>query len=323
MPPPAERRSPPLLPLTLGPDSEANVTDLPDLTGTRLQVDGLVGRGGMGTVVQAYDLDLQRHVAVKVLRAELAGRPGEFESFLREARITAALEHPNIVPVHSAAWDYGTNSGGFQMKLVRGESLAKHLADLGAGRLDERQLPTLLQVLLKVCDAVAFAHSQRVLHLDLKPENVMIGSHGQVYVMDWGISVRCNLDADGHLRADAAMSGVRGSPGYMAPEQRSLGYAGVDERSDVYSLGAILYEILSGRPPRRDEVIRSWPREELMTDADASSESWDVPPGLIDCADGPASRARTAHGEGGGLQARHRAVHARRRLVPRAHVPAR
>jgi eukaryotic-like serine/threonine-protein kinase len=213
----------------------------------RFEARGTVAKGGMGSILDVYDHRMQRQVAMKVLHTDLVSRQGELEIFVREAQITGQLDHPNIVPVH----DMGQASAPpwFAMKLVQGHSLAEQLRRLGPGKLPGAEIEAFIKVMIKVCDAVAFAHSRGVLHLDLKPHNIMVGSHGQVYVMDWGIAVRCQRGEDGRLHPIEAKKGLRGTLAYMAPEQARRGLAGVDERSDVYGLGAVLYEFLTGRPP--------------------------------------------------------------------------
>ena len=224
---------------------------------------GLVARGGMGSVHRALDRLLGRHVAVKLLHESISDRPDLVRRFVLEAQITGALEHPNIVPVHLL----GKGSDGlpcFSMKLVEGRTLRAEIQDEAglpwpSGRLDD-----LVQVLLKVCDAVAFAHSRGVVHCDIKPENIMVGEFGQVYLMDWGVARVINatafgrddvlpperLDEDGSPRAQ-----IYGTPAYMAPEQAIGLHDAVDERTDVYLLGAVLYEMLTGKAPHRGESI--------------------------------------------------------------------
>jgi hypothetical protein len=214
-----------------------------------LMYQRVIAVGGMGSVVHVYDARLQRHLALKVLHANLAARPAELDSFMREACVTAQLDHPNIVPVHDLYVEEEAPWAGFSMKLVQGESLEQRLRSLRDTRLDEEQLALLLDVLIKVCDAVSFAHSKQLLHLDLKPSNIMIGSHGQVYVMDWGIAAKCVRDAEGRLEPAEPPRSTRGTLAYMPPEQLDRALRGVDERADVYALGATLYEILTGMPP--------------------------------------------------------------------------
>ena len=234
------------------------VADWPDLSHTRYQVEEKIARGGMGTVYRARDEELDRDVALKVL--SLPPDSGDYaERMLKEARILAGLEHPGVVPVH----DVGRLQDGrvyYTMKLVRGQ------------RLDERvsadpSVAELLRIFARICEAVAFAHSHGVIHRDLKPANVMVGRFGEVLVMDWGVAkLRSDLDrriAVGETGLDSGVAvedltspgTVLGTPGYMAPEQARGEVEAIDERSDVYSLGAILYFMLTGEVPRLGSVV--------------------------------------------------------------------
>lgn len=193
--------------------------ELPDLTGTRYEIVSELGRGGMGIVYEVRDKELQRNVAMKVAT----------EDWSREARIIAKLEHPGIVPVHDAG-ELPDGRFFYTMKLVRGT------------RLDEwaKQPQTLtqrLRLFARICEPVAFAHANGVIHRDLKPDNVMVGDLGAVLVMDWGVA-RASEEHDGV---------VAGTFGYMAPEQARGDRAGPP--SDVYALGAIL-KFLLGKAPR-------------------------------------------------------------------------
>jgi eukaryotic-like serine/threonine-protein kinase len=202
-----------------------SVADRPDLGGTPYELAEEIARGGMGTVYRARDRRLARDVALKVMNAP-APAPGEVERMRDEARILARLEHPGIVPVH----DLGTLPDGrlfYVMKLVRGRRLDE--ATAGAA------LPARLRIFERICDAVAFAHAQGVVHRDLKPENVMVGPFGEVLVLDWGVAKR--LDVPG---APERQGTVLGTPGYMPPEQARGEMDRIDERADVYALGALL-----------------------------------------------------------------------------------
>jgi tetratricopeptide (TPR) repeat protein len=223
-----------------------------------------VGRGGMGEVFRGKDPALGRDLAVKVLRPELREDRDAEGRFAQEARLTGALQHPNIVPIHNL----GRLPDGrlyFTMKLVRGRTLAEILAEgSGSGRQ-----PELLGLFEKVCQAVAFAHSRGVIHRDLKPENVMVGAFGEVQVMDWGLAKVLyreegagplageGAEASDTLRrlqpvgstADDRKTGVVGTLAYMPPEQARGKTSGVDERADVFGLGAILCVLLTGQPP--------------------------------------------------------------------------
>jgi tetratricopeptide (TPR) repeat protein len=261
--------------LTRSADTEAMKP--PDLVGHALFER--IGVGGMGEVYRCGDA-LQRDLAIKVLLAELQSNADFEERFLREARLTGSLQHPCIVPVHQL----GRLADGrpcYTMKLVRGRTLADLLREEPAG---PERLPRLLAVVEKVCQAMAFAHSKGVIHRDLKPSNVMVGEFGEVQVMDWGLAkelsraepaappVELTEDVEtlarvgetaGLSRAGAAL----GTPSYMPPEQAAGDWDIVDERADVFSLGAMLCEALTGRPPyhgaNRDDLLRRARRGDL------------------------------------------------------------
>jgi serine/threonine-protein kinase len=229
---------------------------------------GLLGRGGSSVVVRAFDKDLLRDVAVKVLLTEFPEASRETERFIEEARITGQLEHPNIVPVY----EIGTHPNGQRflcMRLLEGQTLEETLNRAGPSRLEPDRLADLLQVFVKVCEAVSFAHSRGVVHRDLKPTNIMISDFGQVYVLDWGIArllprtseqePAVRLSADGAHGRNADPEGILvGTPSYMAPEQFWGGLSALDQRTDVFALGATLYQILTGRPPLTLELIRAF-----------------------------------------------------------------
>ena len=219
----------------------------------------------MGAIFQGHDLDLGRDLAVKVIREEHRDHPEMVRRFVEEARIAGQLQHPGITPVH----ELGRFPDGrlfIAMKLVRGRTLAALLEARGSP--DEERMP-FLSVFEQVCQAIAYAHSQGVIHRDLKPSNVMVGAFGEVQVMDWGLAKV--LDPGGvavEERPPGAGDGasavptwgrgseglesragsVLGTPSYMAPEQARGELDTLDERADVFALGSILCEILTGRP---------------------------------------------------------------------------
>jgi serine/threonine protein kinase len=217
------------------------VADWPDLSATRYEALEVLGRGGMATVYLARDRELQREVAVKVLK-DPAPPPGATLRLRREARILAGLEHPGLVPVH----DVGELPDGrvfYVMRRVRGQRLDQHLREVDS-------VPSRLRLLERVCEAVAFAHSKGVIHRDLKPENVMIGPFGEVLVLDFGLA---------KLQGEAGTSHgtVVGTPGFMSPEQ-ARGQS-VDASADVYALGTLLHFMLTDRLPA-DEGTGTPPR---------------------------------------------------------------
>ena len=250
----------------------------------RFEYMSQVGAGGMGAVHCVRDKNLLREVAIKVLAPSLAADPKYVKRFLAEAQIQAQLDHPNIAPVHDLTLDHaGTNY--FTMRLVRGRSLGDWIAAARDSPTPSETLHEMLGAFLKVCDAVAFAHSRGVLHLDIKPENIIMEDFGTVYLMDWGLS---RLSARDPERDDAVIlsteaaggvvSGVVGSPSYMSPEQ-AVGAEGlVSERTDVFGLGAVLYAILAGRPlylaDSIDDVLEQARGGQIPPLPDAS---WGVP----------------------------------------------
>ena len=200
-----------------------------------------IGQGGMGIVYRAHDTRLGRDVALKVLPEELAAEPDRLDRFRREARALAALDHPNIVTVYSVEEDAGVVF--LTMALVDGQNLE---ARLRVGRLT---LPEFFDVAAQLADALAAAHGKGIIHRDLKPANVMVTGEGRVKILDFGLAKRAGppgADADvTELKTDAGI--VMGTAAYMSPEQ-AQGQP-LDHRSDIFSLGVMLYEMLAGARP--------------------------------------------------------------------------
>jgi serine/threonine protein kinase len=236
----------------------------------------VLGQGGMGEVYRCCDPALGRDLAIKVIKADYRGYPQVERRFLREARITGSLQHPGIVAVHNL----GRLADGrlhYTMRLVRGQTFDEILKNEVA---KPERLPYLLSIFEKICQAVAFAHSKRVIHRDLKPANVMVGRFGEVQVMDWGLAKVLPTEdepntADGaDDREDARihtevgftplertrMGGVMGTIEHMSPEQALGEWDTVDERADVFALGSMLCVMLTGQPAYRgtdrEEVYR-------------------------------------------------------------------
>jgi serine/threonine-protein kinase len=270
----------------------------------RFEQLGEVNRGGIGLINAARDPVIGRYVAIKTLRPDLHEDERMTSEFGAEAQIMGQLEHPNVVPIY----DLGEDDGGpfIVMKLVRGKSLGQLVAEAAGAGHSLRELPRFVQIVLKLCDAVSYAHSRSVIHCDIKPDNVMVGDFGQVYLMDWGAAVLKSSNGDAARAGDGpppssppaevaiersgpespvsvtpgrhVSSGLRGTPVYMAPEQ--LMGQSLDERTDVFGLGGILYEILTGQPPNDPLRISSsgLTKERMLP---SKSDLWPrLPPGL-------------------------------------------
>ncbi len=215
-------------------------------TPASLRIYPELGRGGMGHVHPATDRSLLRHVALKRLDKDLASEPFYRDGFIAEAQMTGQLEHPNIVPVHELAID-DAGIPYFTMKLVQGDGFDRWLHKRPVG--SSERLEGALEILLKVCDAVAYAHHRGVVHRDLKPANVMVAGFGQVYLMDWGLARLTRTTPESGANAQMNAAGPVGTPDYMAPEQARGIPQEMDDRCDVFGLGAMLYEILCGHGP--------------------------------------------------------------------------
>jgi serine/threonine protein kinase len=225
--------------------------------------------GGLGRVWLARDRELHRGVALKEIKPDRAENPELWRRFLKEAQITGQLEHPNIVPVYDLARRREDDQPFYTMRFVRGQPLLGAIKEFHrerAGKAPERlALHSLLGAFLKVCDAIAYAHSRGVVHRDLKPENIVLGGYGEVVVLDWGLAKMVDaveIEEAGAQNAETnerislgpeartdKTHGVLGTPCYMAPEQVEGKRDQIDGRTDVYALGGILFEILTGHAP--------------------------------------------------------------------------
>lgn len=247
----------------------------------RYRIERKVGQGSMGEVFRVWDQDLRRTLAMKILSRGLTHRKPEdvdrtLTRFVAEAQVTSQLDHPGIVPVH----EFGVSPDGqsyFTMKLVKGRELLSVIDEIHDatryGTKTDWSLPRVLGLIVKVCEAMAYAHHKGVLHRDLKPTNIMVGRYGAVYVMDWGlarilgsdyqdvllkdgdITFRVTSDRDALLKEakeehNKTRKGASvGTPVYMAPEQANGKTEFIDERADIYGIGAILYHLVAGHAP--------------------------------------------------------------------------
>ena len=243
---------------------------------SRYQLQGEIARGGMGAILKGRDTDLGRDLAIKVLLDAHKDKPEVIQRFIEEAQIGGQLQHPGIAPVYELG-QFADRRPFFSMKLVKGESLSKLLADRDEPAADRGKF---LGIFEQVCQTMAYAHSRGVIHRDLKPANIMVGAFGEVQVMDWGLAkvlpaggvadekkaqdrqegrsiiqtLRSKMGSDtpgtfASVGSQTQMGSVMGTPAYMPPEQALGEIDNMDERADVFGLGAILCEILTGKPP--------------------------------------------------------------------------
>lgn len=243
------------------------------------RIDELIATGGMKEVYKVKELKSARYVAMAKLKKESDREPRE--AFLREARLTASLQHPNIVALYDMALDED-KSPFFTMELLEGDNLFEVIKkkDLSA--------PKRLDIFMKICDAVAYAHSLKIIHLDLKPDNIQLGKYGEVRVCDWGLAKILGDEDDGFVDEDfdpnilnhMTLNGmIKGSPSYMAPEQ-ARGKSEKDFRTDIYSLGAILYTLFSAEAPIQGESTEDLIAKSSRAEVKALDSSLEVPASL-------------------------------------------
>ena len=274
---------------TTGHDDTAFVMETKELIAGRYRLLELLGEGGMGQVWKATDTVMNRDVALKFIKHESVTEK-MIRRFEEESRITAQLQHPGIVPIHDFGF-LGEDLQFFTMRIVKGNTFGELL------RQSERQLDDItkfVQILLDVSQVMAYAHSRKVIHRDLKPENIMVGAFGEVQVMDWGLAKVLGVNAVSVVETDESTvissprdsdltqaGSVMGTWPYMAPEQARGQIDMINARADVFSLGSILCEILTGKPVYHGEGIRRQAGEADLDDAFARLEKCDADPALI------------------------------------------
>lgn len=256
----------------------------------------IIGKGGMGEVFLVHDPVCERNIALKRIRPDLLEHPQIRHRFLKEARLTCQLTHPAIIPIYTI---HSTpDSVFYTMPFVEGETLKqilrnnRHLEKKGE-RLDPLggSIPALMHIFITICQAIAYAHSKRILHRDIKPENIIVGKYGEVLILDWGLAKTIDNVAEDEiveLKQAAAPFATRigkvvGTIAYMAPE-RALGTPATIQ-TDIYSLGVILYQLLALKSPfkrRNLEEFRKTINDEVLVDPMAASPHRDIPKTLAE-----------------------------------------
>ncbi|MBF0104957.1 MAG: protein kinase [Deltaproteobacteria bacterium] len=232
---------------------------------TKYKIEGQIAKGSMGEVFHVYDEDFQRYLVLKIILPQHKKVQTVINSFIEEARLTAQIEHPNIIPVHDIGFipGYGIY---FTMKHLKGETLKDILTkikDKDTTYTQKYDGYELLRIVRKVCDAVSYAHSKNIIHRDIKPQNIMVGDFGEVLLMDWGMAKKrpetehvVYLEETEEYKNKKAGS-IEGSPGYMSPEQAYGATAAIDCSSDLYLVGATLYHIYTMMPPYTGKTLKT------------------------------------------------------------------
>ena len=237
--------------------------------------------GGMKTIWEVKDTRTQRTLAMALIQPERIASKDDIESFLYEARLTAHLQHPNIIPIYDVAIDKNGNPY-FTMKLLKGETLESILNKIKKNdktTIETFSLTRLLNIFISICDAIDYAHTKGVLHLDIKPSNVMVGDFGEVHILDWGIATLLT-DNNKYLNDNKV---IGGTPGYMSPEQAMGHHEDLHFHTDIYMLCALLYQILTLQPPhtgKNTETIVQNSSKGFITPPHENTKSRPIPKAL-------------------------------------------
>ncbi len=277
-----------------GPDGPRITLSVLNASHERFRILKTYAQGGLGVVSQAYDIELDRIVAVKEMRV---ARPtdDDVQRFLLEARLTGQLDHPGIPPVYALGY-FEDGRPFYAMRLVDGVTLRSAIKDFHAkypapnlSRQRSLDLRQLIGAIVRVCNTLRFAHSKGVLHRDIKPSNIMLGEYGETMLMDWGLAKSqkqilpySDLEAKAHQQRkrledpeDTGTGSVMGTPHFMSPEQAIGDVESINQRSEVYSVGATLYAVLTGKPPfsgqTRDEILEKVRRGDFVPPRDVDS----------------------------------------------------
>ncbi|WP_372364673.1 serine/threonine-protein kinase [Candidatus Uabimicrobium sp. HlEnr_7] len=244
-----------------------------------LEIHNEIARGGMGVVLKGQQNSLMRDIAIKKLldNDETENDVEEKKKFVMEARVTAFLDHPNIIPIHELGVDHDGNPL-ITMKLVRGKSWKQILNNYKPEKYCPEYISEQLGILINICNALSYAHNKNIIHSDLKPANIMVGEFGEVFVMDWGIAVTTDLDSTITMHKSMITSPM-GTPHYMAPELAAGEGEKIGPWTDTYLLGAILYRILMGKPPHTGSNL--WACIHLASEGNIPPFRDDIPGELV------------------------------------------
>ena len=267
---------------------EASIVSELDSVQQRYCAEVKIAEGGMKQILKTYDTVTDRTVAKGIIKSKTSNE--QLDKFVEEVRITAGLEHPNIIPVYDLGLT-GDKQPYFTMKLIEGDDLQQVLDKVNTGDKEIAKFyeeSRMLEIFLKVCDAVEYAHSKKIVHLDIKPANIQVGKFGEVLLCDWGLARELKGEGvPGEYSSKASVPDslelsldgkIKGSPGFMAPEQISDKFGFRSVKTDIYSLGALLFTMLNGSSPIKGETLEDTLRKTIVGETSTLADT--VPEGL-------------------------------------------